>query len=137
MRQLQSDDVRLHFDPKGIKHLDTVIINTCGFIADAKQESIDTILQYAEAKKNGMVGNLFVMGCLSERYKEQLTSEIPEVNGFYGVHELASVIRATGAKYRKELLGDRVITTPGHYAYLKIAEGCDRRCSFCAIPMIR
>jgi ribosomal protein S12 methylthiotransferase len=137
MRQLESTDVKLHFDPSGIRQFDTVIINTCGFIGDAKKESIDTILQYANAKSKGRVGRLFVMGCLSERYKEQLIREIPEVDGFYGVNELAGIVRAAGGRYRTELLGERRLTTPKHYAYLKISEGCDRKCSFCAIPGIR
>jgi ribosomal protein S12 methylthiotransferase len=137
MRQLGNDDVKIFFDPSGNKHLDTVIINTCGFIGDAKQESIDTILQFSEAKKNGKVGRLFVMGCLSERYRQELTTDIPEVDGFYGVGELAAVVKAAGGRFRKELLGERLLTTPKHYAYLKIAEGCDRKCSFCAIPGIR
>jgi len=137
MRQLDSTGTRLHFDPSGIRHFDTVIINTCGFIGDAKQESVDTILQFAAAKNSGRVGRLFVMGCLSERYKEQLTKEIPEVDGFYGVNEMEGVVRAAGGRYRRELLGERRLTTPKHYAYLKIAEGCDRKCSFCAIPGIR
>jgi ribosomal protein S12 methylthiotransferase len=137
MRQLESTDINLHFDPSGIRHFDTVIINTCGFIGDAKKESVDTILQFADAKSKGSVDRLFVMGCLSERYKEQLGKEIPEVDGFYGVNELAGVVRAAGGRYRRELLGERHLTTPKHYAYLKIAEGCDRKCSFCAIPGIR
>lgn len=137
MRQLESTGIKLHFDPSGIRHFDTVIINTCGFIGDAKKESVDTILQFADAKSKGSVDRLFVMGCLSERYKEQLAKEIPEVDGFYGVNELAGVVRAAGGRYRRELLGERHLTTPKHYAYLKIAEGCDRKCSFCAIPGIR
>lgn len=137
MRQLESTGIKLHFDPSGIRHFDTVIINTCGFIGDAKKESVDTILQFADAKSKGSVDRLFVMGCLSERYKEQLAKEIPEVDGFYGVNELAGVVRAAGGRYRRELLGERRLTTPKHYAYLKIAEGCDRKCSFCAIPGIR
>ena len=137
IRQLEGGNVRVHFDPQPGFPLDTVIINTCGFIGDAKKESIDTILEFSEAKKEGKVGRLLVMGCLSQRYKQQLTAEIPEVDGFYGVHELASVVQAAGRDYRKELLGERRLTTPRHYAYLKIAEGCDRKCSFCAIPHIR
>ncbi len=116
---------------------DTVIINTCGFIVDAKQESIDTILQFAQAKNRGEVKQLLVMGCLSERYKEDLKKEIPEVDAFYGVSDLPEIICQLGFDYRKDLIGERLLTTPSHYAYLKIAEGCNRKCSFCAIPAIR
>ena len=114
-----------------------IIINTCGFIEDAKQESIDTIFQFVEAKKNGIIEKVFVMGCLSERYKSTLKNEIPEVDGFFGVNELPEIIDAIGAKYNKGQIENRIITTPSHYAYLKISEGCDRKCSFCAIPLIR
>lgn len=116
---------------------DFVVINTCGFIADAKQESIDTILQFAEAKNQGDIEKIFVMGCLSERYQEELQKEIPEVDGYYGVSDLPEIVKSLGVDYKSELLGERSITTPNHYAYLKIAEGCDRKCSFCAIPFIR
>jgi ribosomal protein S12 methylthiotransferase len=136
-RQLEGPGVSILFDPSGPGSFDTVIINTCGFIGDAKQESIDHILQYSEAKKKGKISQLLVMGCLSERYKARLSEEIPEVDGYYGVNELAGVVSAAGGDFRKELLGERHLTTPGHYAYLKIAEGCDRKCSFCAIPAIR
>lgn len=116
---------------------DSVVINTCGFIGDAKEESIDTILHYIKLKQQGKLKRVFVMGCLSERYKPSLISEIPEVDEYFGVNDLAGVIRALGAEYRDSLVGERYLTTPPHYAYLKIAEGCDRRCSFCAIPGIR
>ncbi len=116
---------------------DTVIINTCGFINDAREESIDTILGYIEAKRRGEVKDVFVMGCLSEKFKEPLKKEIPEVDEFFGVHDLAEIVKRMGAEYRQNLLGDRLLITPGHYAYLKVAEGCDRSCSFCAIPGIR
>jgi ribosomal protein S12 methylthiotransferase len=116
---------------------DTVVINTCGFIGDAKQESIDTILRFAEAKKEGKLKKIVVMGCLSERYKADLEAEMPEIDSWYGVNDLSKITEDLGADYKKELLGERVITTPSHYAYLKIAEGCDRSCSFCAIPLIR
>ena len=115
----------------------TVIINTCGFINDAKEESIETILRYARARKKGEIKNLYVIGCLSERYKEELENEIPEVNRYFGVNSLEQIVKSLGIKYRKELLGERNLVTPGHYAYLKIAEGCDRKCAFCAIPLIR
>jgi ribosomal protein S12 methylthiotransferase len=104
---------------------------------DAKEESIDTILNFVNAKQQGIVSELYVMGCLSERYRHELSKEIPEVDGFFGVSELQNILRSVGADYRKELLGERHLTTPNHYAYLKISEGCDRKCSFCAIPLIR
>ena len=116
---------------------DYVIINTCGFIADAKEESINTILEYAEAKKNKQFEKLFVTGCLSQRYASQLRSEIHEVDGFYGTEDIPAILKDLGFDPRKELIGERYLTTPSHYAYLKISEGCDRRCSFCAIPLIR
>ncbi len=115
----------------------TVIINTCGFIRDAKEESIETILQYARAREKGEIQNLYVIGCLSERYKEELRSEIPEVDKYFGVNSLEQIVKSLGIEYRKELLGERTLVTPGFYAYLKIAEGCDRKCAFCSIPLIR
>ena len=116
---------------------DIVIINTCGFIDKAKQESIDTILKHAKEKEDGIIKKLFVTGCLSERYKDDLKTDIPEVDGFYGTRDLPELLKNFEAKYRNELLGDRIITTDSHYAYLKISEGCDRPCSFCAIPLMR
>jgi len=116
---------------------DVVIINTCGFILDAKEESIDTILSFLEEKKRGGLKKLFVMGCLSERYKKDLQLELPGVDGFFGVWEMARILEATGSKLDHQLLTDRVVTTPSHFAYLKIAEGCNRTCAFCAIPGIR
>lgn len=115
----------------------TVIINTCGFIQDAKTESIDTILETIRAKERGQIDRVFVMGCLSERYKTELQKEISEVDQYFGVNNLEEVLSALQINYRKELVGERKLTTPSHYAYLKISEGCDRTCSFCAIPMIR
>ena len=115
----------------------TVIINTCGFINDAKEESVETILRYARAREKGEIQNLYVIGCLSERYKEELKNEIPEVDRFFGVNSLEQIVKSLGVEYRRELLGERNLVTPGHYAYLKIAEGCDRKCAFCAIPLIR
>jgi ribosomal protein S12 methylthiotransferase len=114
-----------------------VIINTCGFIDNAKQESIDTILGYAEAKSEGLVDKIFVTGCLSERYKDDLKKEIPQVDGYFGTKELPRLLKTLKADYKKELVGERLLTTPSHYAYFKIAEGCDRPCSFCAIPLMR
>jgi ribosomal protein S12 methylthiotransferase len=114
-----------------------VIINTCGFIENAKQESIDTILRFAEAKNEGMVSKVYVTGCLSERYKDDLEQEIPEVDAFFGTRDLPRLLKTLKADYKHELVGERILTTPSHYAYLKIAEGCDRPCSFCAIPLMR
>lgn len=115
----------------------TVIINTCGFINDAKEESIDTILRYVNAQKSGQIENLYVMGCLSERYMDVLKYEIPEVKKYFGVNNFEDILKEMGVSLRKDLLSERKITGPGHYAYLKISEGCDRTCAFCAIPMIR
>jgi ribosomal protein S12 methylthiotransferase len=114
-----------------------VIINTCGFIDNAKQESIDTILRYAEAKAEGLVDKVYVTGCLSERYKDDLEQEIPEVDAYFGTRDLPRLLKTLKADYKHELVGERLLTTPNHYAYFKIAEGCDRPCSFCAIPLMR
>lgn len=114
-----------------------VIVNTCGFIDNAKQESIDTILRYADAKENGLIDKLYVTGCLSHRYKDDLEKEIPIVDAYFGSNELPRLLKTLKADYKHELIGERLITTPSHYAYLKIAEGCDRPCSFCAIPLMR
>jgi ribosomal protein S12 methylthiotransferase len=114
-----------------------VVINTCGFIDLAKEESIQTILEYAEEKKQGRLEKLYVTGCLSQRYKDDLEVEIPEVDAYFGTMELPSLLKTMGATYRDELLGERSIVTPAHYAYLKISEGCNRTCSFCAIPLMR
>ncbi len=115
----------------------TVIINTCGFINDAKEESVDTILRYVHAQKSGQIENLYVMGCLSERYMDVLKYEIPEVKKYFGVNNMDDILNELGLSLRKDLLSERTITGPGHYAYLKISEGCDRTCAFCAIPLIR
>jgi ribosomal protein S12 methylthiotransferase len=114
-----------------------VIINTCGFINDAKEESIDTILRFVKAQKSGQIDNLYVMGCLSERYMDALKSEIPEVKKYFGVNNMSDILAELGVNFRKDLLTERTLTGPGHYAYLKISEGCDRTCAFCAIPAIR
>jgi ribosomal protein S12 methylthiotransferase len=116
---------------------DIVIINTCGFIGDAKEESVDTILSAVEAKREGRINKVFVTGCLSQRYKKELEIEIEDVDGFYGVNDLPEILNTLHVNYKKELLGERHLTTPSHYAYLKVSEGCDRSCSFCAIPLIR
>lgn len=114
-----------------------VIINTCGFIDNAKQESIDTILEFARAKEDGRIDKLIVTGCLSERYKPDLEKEILDVDSFFGTRQLPDLLKSLGANYKHELVGERFLTTPSHYAYLKISEGCDRPCSFCAIPLMR
>lgn len=114
-----------------------VIVNTCGFIDNAKQESIDTILRYADAKENGLIDKLYVTGCLSQRYKDDLEKEIPQVDSFFGTLELPLLLKKFKADYKQELVGERILTTSNHYAYMKIAEGCDRPCSFCAIPLMR
>lgn len=114
-----------------------VVINTCGFIDNAKQESIDTILRYVDAKEEGIVKNVYVTGCLSQRYKDDLEKEIPQVDGWFGTRDLSRLLKVFKADYKHELVGERILTNPGHYAYLKISEGCDRPCSFCAIPLMR
>jgi len=116
---------------------DIIVINTCGFIDNAKQESIDTILQYSELKDQGKVGKVIVTGCLSERYKPELESEITNVDGWFGTNDLQNLLTSVGADYKHELIGERLLTTPSHFAYFKIAEGCNRPCSFCAIPLMR
>jgi ribosomal protein S12 methylthiotransferase len=136
MGQLRAANIEVLYEQPFDK-AETIVINTCGFIQDAKQESIDTILRAVDAKDDGYIKKIYVMGCLSERYKEDLKTEIPEVDGFFGVKDLSLILRTLGVEYNKELLGERMITTPSHSAYLKIAEGCDRKCSFCAIPLIR
>ena len=116
---------------------DLLILNTCGFILDAKEESVDAVLQAIELKKEGRIQKLYVMGCLSERYMEDLSGEMPEVDGFYGVWDWADILRDSGTTLDKQLLSTRELSTPSHYAYLKISEGCNRTCAFCAIPGIR
>jgi ribosomal protein S12 methylthiotransferase len=114
-----------------------VVINTCGFIDNAKQESIDTILRYVDAKEEGIVDKVYVTGCLSERYKDDLEKEIPDVDAWFGTRDLSRLLKVFKANYKTELVGERILTNPSHYAYLKISEGCDRPCSFCAIPLMR
>jgi ribosomal protein S12 methylthiotransferase len=132
--QLNHADVQLVNDAD---EADTIVINTCGFIQDAKQESIDAILEAVEKKKQGIVKKIVVMGCLSERFKNELAAEIPEVDSFFGTNQLIGVLGSLGINYKTDLLGERLLTTPSHYAYLKISEGCDNPCSFCAIPLMR
>ncbi|MBT1688838.1 30S ribosomal protein S12 methylthiotransferase RimO [Dawidia soli] len=114
-----------------------VVINTCGFIDNAKQESIDTILRYVDAKEEGIVDKVYVTGCLSQRYKDDLEKEIPDVDAWFGTRDLSRLLKVFKADYKTELVGERILTNPSHYAYLKISEGCDRPCSFCAIPLMR
>jgi ribosomal protein S12 methylthiotransferase len=136
MAQLKANQFDVEHESKH-DDAEIVIINTCGFIDNAKQESIDTILRYAEAKNEGMVDKLYVTGCLSERYKDDLENEIPEVDAYFGTRDLPRLLKTLKADYKHELVGERLLTTPNHYAYFKIAEGCDRPCSFCAIPIMR
>src|SRR5687768_15501206 len=114
-----------------------VVINTCGFIDNAKQESIDTILRYVDAKEEGAVDKVYVTGCLSQRYKDDLEKEIPQVDAWFGTRDLSRLLKVFKADYKQELVGERILTNPSHFAYLKISEGCDRPCSFCAIPLMR
>jgi len=133
MGQLKANGKEVVHEQSG----DIVVINTCGFIDNAKEESIDTILDYVQRKEDGLVEKVFVTGCLSERYKPDLLEQIPNVDQYFGTRELPLLLKALGADYKHELVGERLTTTPRHYAYLKIAEGCDRPCSFCAIPLMR
>ena len=136
MTQLKGNGISVEHEVDGSDN-NIVIINTCGFIDNAKQESIDTILKYAGAKKEGLIEKVYVTGCLSQRYRNELESEIPDVDAWFGTMELPQLLKKFKADYKHELIGERVITTAKHYAYLKISEGCDRPCSFCAIPIMR
>ncbi len=118
-------------------HGNIVVVNTCGFIGDAKEQSVNAILEQVERKRRGEIDRLYVSGCLSQRYMDELRGELPEVDGFYGVNDMKAILAVLGADYKKELAGERLLSTPQHYAYLKISEGCDRACSYCAIPLIR
>lgn len=137
MGQLKGQAFDVVHEAENVGQNDIIVINTCGFIDNAKQESIDTILQYSELKEQGKVGKVIVTGCLSERYKPELEAEITNVDGFFGTNDLQNVLQSIGANYKYELLGERLLTTPSHFAYFKIAEGCNRPCSFCAIPLMR
>ncbi len=134
--QLAAAGYKIVFD-SDCSHADAVVINTCGFIGDAKKESIDTILAAAAAKEQGRIGELFVIGCLSERYADELRDELPEVDEFFGVKDWEAIVERLGAKHCRELETERCLSTPSHYAYLKIAEGCNQMCGYCAIPLIR
>jgi ribosomal protein S12 methylthiotransferase len=136
MGQLKANKFDVEHEGESDDH-QIVIINTCGFVDNAKQESIDTILRYVEAKKQGAVEKVYVTGCLSERYKKDLEVEIPEVDAYFGTRELPKILKTLKADYKQELVGERLLTTPQHFAYFKISEGCDRPCSFCAIPLMR
>lgn len=136
LSQLKGNDLQAtHESQKNDANI--IVVNTCGFIDNAKQESIDTILSYVSEKEAGNIDKLFVTGCLSHRYKEELEQEIPQVDAYFGTLELPGLLHALGADYKHELIGERLTTTPEHYAYLKISEGCNRPCSFCAIPLMR
>ena len=136
MGQLKANKFTVEHEGTSDDH-QIVIINTCGFVDNAKQESIDTILRYVDAKKAGEVEKVYVTGCLSERYKKDLEVEIPEVDAYFGTRDLPKILKTLKADYKHELVGERLLTTPQHYAYFKISEGCDRPCSFCAIPLMR
>lgn len=134
--QLRGNEIDVEHETKE-DDSNIIIVNTCGFIDTAKQESIDTILQYAEAKEQGLIEKLYVTGCLSQRYKDSLEEEIPQVDAYFGTMELPLLLKKFDADYKHELVGERITTTAQHFSYLKIAEGCDRPCSFCAIPLMR
>ena len=136
MGQLKANNMEVEHESESQEN-DIVVINTCGFIDNAKEESVNTILDFVKRKEEGSVEKVFVTGCLSERYKPDLEKEIPNVDQYFGTTELPKLLKALGADYKHELIGERLTTTPKHYAYLKIAEGCDRPCSFCAIPLMR
>ena len=136
LSQLKGNDLEATHDSEK-NDANIIVVNTCGFIDNAKQESIDTILSYVSEKEAGRIDKLFVTGCLSHRYKDELEAEIPQVDAFFGTLELPGLLNALGADYKHELIGERLTTTPQHYTYLKISEGCNRPCSFCAIPLMR
>lgn len=137
MGQLRGNQMDVVHESETLQQNDIIVINTCGFIDNAKQESIDTILQYSELKEQGKISKLIVTGCLSERYKPELEAEIKNVDSYFGTNDLQKLLSSVGADYKHELLGERLLTTPSHFAYFKIAEGCNRPCSFCAIPLMR
>ena len=137
MGQLKASQLDVAHESEELGENDIVVINTCGFIDNAKQESIDTILQYSELKDQGKVGKVIVTGCLSERYKPELAAELTNVDAYFGTNDLPELLASIGVNYKHELVGERLLTTPSHFAYFKIAEGCNRPCSFCAIPLMR
>jgi ribosomal protein S12 methylthiotransferase len=136
LTQLKGNGINVEHESK-TDDSNVVVINTCGFIDNAKQESIDTILRYVDAKEEGIVDKVYVTGCLSQRYKSDLEKEIPEVDAWFGTRDLSRLLKVFKADYKHELVGERILTNPSHFAYLKISEGCDRPCSFCAIPLMR
>ena len=135
MGQLKANNIDVKHETSDPANI--VVVNTCGFIDNAKEESINTILEQILRKENGEIEKLFVTGCLSERYKPDLEKEMPNVDEFFGTRDLPRLLKSLGADYKHELVGERLTTTPSHFAYLKISEGCDRKCSFCAIPLMR
>src|SRR6185503_16011239 len=137
MGQLKGNQFDVVHEADKVGSDDIIVINTCGFIDNAKQESIDTILQYSQLKDEGKVGKVIVTGCLSERYKPELEAEITNIDAYFGTNDLQNLLTSVGANYKHDLIGERLLTTPSHYAYFKIAEGCNRPCSFCAIPLMR
>ncbi len=137
LTQLTGNGISASHEAVNARDHNIVIINTCGFIDNAKQESIDTILKYVDAKEQGLVDKVYVTGCLSQRYKEDLEVEIPQVDAYFGTRDLPALLKKFKADYKHELVGERLLSHPSHYAYMKISEGCDRPCSFCAIPLMR
>ena len=135
MGQLKANQIDVKHETSDDANI--VVVNTCGFIDNAKEESVNTILEQIQRKEEGEIDKLFVTGCLSERYKPDLEKEMPNVDEFFGTKDLPNLLKALGADYKHELVGERLTTTPSHYTYLKISEGCDRKCSFCAIPLMR
>ena len=135
MGQLKANKLDVKHETTELANI--VVVNTCGFIDNAKEESVNTILEQIQRKENGEIEKLFVTGCLSERYKPDLEKEMPNVDEFFGTRDLPRLLKSLGADYKQELVGERLTTTPSHYSYLKISEGCDRKCSFCAIPLMR
>jgi len=136
MKQINANNVDVVHNSESFRYK-TVIINTCGFIRDAKQESVDTILRFIRAKEMGLIKHVYVTGCLSERYKSDLEKEISNVDKYFGTNDMSPIIEQLGLSFKQELIGERLLTTPSHYSYLKVSEGCDRNCAFCAIPLIR
>lgn len=134
--QLQANDIEVVHENKKLDH-NIVVVNTCGFIDKAKEESVQTILEQVELKRKGKLDKVYVTGCLSERYKNNLEAEIPEVDAYFGTLELPNILKQFEVDYKEELIGERLLSTPSHYAYMKISEGCNRTCAFCAIPLMR
>src|SRR5215470_4327484 len=134
--QLRANDIDVAHESSKLDH-NIVVVNTCGFIDKAKEESINTILEQVDLKKRGRLDKVYVTGCLSERYRNDLESEIPEVDAWFGTLQLPLMLKQFNADYKSELLGERLLSTPKHYAFLKISEGCNRTCAFCAIPLMR